>query len=106
MHTLFVTASQSAACNRLHQLGERLARWLLMSSDGIGSNHIALTQEYLAAMLGVRRAGVTEAAVQLLSEGLIRYMRGNIEILNRDSLEQRTCECYSVVKAEFDEFLK
>ena len=105
IHTLFVVASQSAACNRLHQIGQRLSRWLLMSSDGIASNSIGLTQEYLATMLGVRRAGVTEAALQLQDEGLIQYSRGNIEILNREALEARACECYRVVKGEFDRLL-
>ena len=73
VHTLFVVASQSAACNRRHLLTERMARWLLMSSDGIGSDEVGLTHEYLAAMLGVRRSGVTEAAQTLQSDGLIDY---------------------------------
>lgn len=105
IHTLFIVASQSAACNRLHHIEQRLSRWLLMSSDGIGSNQLGLTQEYLAAMLGVRRAGVTEAAIQLQNEGRIRYKRGAIEIIDRDSLEQRACECYGVVKAQFEKLL-
>ena len=105
IHTLFVVASQSAACNRLHQIDRRLSRWLMMSSDGIGSDSIGLTQEYLATMLGVRRAGVTEAALLLQDEGLIQYGRGKIEILNRAALEARACECYGVVKAEFDRLL-
>jgi hypothetical protein len=105
IHTLFIVASQSAACNRLHQIEQRLSRWLLMSSDGIGSNQLGLTQEYLAAMLGVRRPGVTEAAIQLQNEGRIRYKRGAIEILDRESLEQRACECYGSVKAQFEQLL-
>lgn len=105
MHTLFVIASQSAACNRLHNVEQRLSRWLLMSSDGIGSKQIGLTQEYLAGMLGVRRAGVTEAAIQLQDEGLIRYARGSIEIVDRESLEWRACECYGVVKEEYERLL-
>lgn len=105
IHALFVVASQSAACNRLHQIEQRLSRWLLMSSDGVGSNSIGLTQEYLATMLGVRRAGVTEAALRLQDEGLIQYRRGQIEILNRGALESRTCECYRVVREEFDRLL-
>ena len=105
INTLFIAASQSAACNRLHQIEQRLSRWLLMSSDGIGSNQLGLTQEYLAAMLGVRRPGVTEAALQLQDEGGIRYSRGVIEIIDRDSLEQRACECYGVVKAQFEQLL-
>lgn len=105
IHTLFIVASQSAACNRLHQIEQRLSRWLLMSSDGINSHQLDLTQEYLATMLGVRRAGVTEAAIQLQHEGRIQYGRGNIEIVDRESLEQRACECYRVVKAQFDQLL-
>ena len=105
LHTLFVVASQSAACNRLHQIGQRLSRWLLMSSDGIDSDNIGLTQEYLATMLGVRRAGVTEAALGLQGEGLIRYSRRDIEIVDRRALEARACECYVVVKREFDRLL-
>ena len=102
VHTLFVVASQSAACNRRHDIGARLARWLLMSSDGIGSNEIALTQEFLATMLGVRRAGVTEAAARLQNQGWIRYSRGFVEILDRPALETATCECYHVVRREYE----
>ena len=105
IHTLFVVASQSAACNRLHIIERRLSRWLMMSSDGIGSNSVGLTQEYLATMLGVRRAGVTEAALGLQEEGLIKYNRGLIEILDRSALEARACECYRVVKEQFDRLL-
>ena len=105
INTLFIAASQSAACNRLHQIEQRLSRWLLMSSDGIGSDQLGLTQEYLAAMLGVRRAGVTEAAIQLQNEGRIRYSRGAIQIIDREALQERACECYGVVKAEFDQLL-
>ena len=105
LHTLFVIASQSAACNRLHSLDQRLSRWLLMSSDGIRSQRLALTQEYLAGMLGVRRAGVTEAALKLQDDGLIRYTRGNIEITDRNGLEQRACECYAAVKQEYERLL-
>ncbi|HKY06234.1 MAG TPA: Crp/Fnr family transcriptional regulator [Blastocatellia bacterium] len=105
IHTLFVVASQSAACNRRHQIRQRLCRWLLMSSDGVGSNQINLTQEYLAAMLGVRRSGVTEAALELQGKGLIRYHRGRVEILERKKLEAMACECYYLVKNEFDRLL-
>lgn len=105
MHTLFVVASQSAACNRLHNLEQRMSRWLLMSSDGIASDEVALTHEYLAAMLGVRRAGVTEGALKLQRDGLIRYSRGKIEILERKALELRACECYLVVKEEYERLL-
>ncbi len=102
IHTIIVIGSQSAACNRLHHLEARLCRWLLMSSDGVGSTQLPLTQEFLATMLGVRRAGVTEAATQLQSKGLIRYQRGYIQIIDTKSLETAACECYGIVKAEYD----
>jgi CRP-like cAMP-binding protein len=102
VHTLFVVASQSTACNRKHGVEARLARWLLMSSDGIGSNQVAITQEFLAVMLGVRRSGVTEAALKLQATELIRYSRGLVEITNRPGLEAATCECYHVVKREYE----
>ncbi|AFZ19062.1 Crp/Fnr family transcriptional regulator [Allocoleopsis franciscana] len=101
IHITIVTGSQTAACNRLHHIGARLCRWLLMSSDGVGSEELALTQEFLATMLGVRRAGVSEAASQLQDQGLIRYQRGRIQIVDRKSLEASACECYKVVKAEY-----
>ena len=102
VHALFVVASQSAACNGHHQIAERCARWILMSSDGIGSDEVALTHEFLAAMLGVRRPGVTEAAVKLQEQGLINYRRGSIRIVDRAGLEDAACECYHAVKDEFD----
>jgi CRP-like cAMP-binding protein len=102
IHTVIVTGSHSAACNRLHRLEERLCRWLLMSSDGVGSDEVALTHEYLAVMLGVRRAGVTEAAVKLKGAGLITYKRGDIQILDRGRLEAQSCECYARTKAEYE----
>jgi CRP-like cAMP-binding protein len=102
IHTVIVNGSHSAACNRLHNLEERLARWLLMSSDGIGSDEVALTHEYLAVMLGVRRAGVTEGAVKLKEAGLITYKRGDIKILDRARLEAAACECYGRAKAEYE----
>lgn len=105
VHTLFVYASQSAACNRRHQVEVRLARWLLMSSDGVGSDELALTHEFLATMLGVRRAGVTQGALYLKEAGLIKYMRGHIRILDRERLEAVTCECYHRVKDEFKRLL-
>lgn len=105
IHTLFVVASQSAACNRRHRVEARLCRWLLMSSDGVNSNEIGLTQEFLSTMLGVRRAGVTEAALTLQEAGLIDYTRGRIRILNRERLEATTCECYHMVKDEYDRLL-
>jgi CRP-like cAMP-binding protein len=105
VNTLFIVASQSAACNRRHQVDGRLARWLLMSSDGIGSDDIGITQEYLAAMLGVRRAGVTEAALELQERGLIHYRRGFVSITKRRDLEDVACECYHIVRDEFDRML-
>jgi CRP-like cAMP-binding protein len=102
VHTLFVVASQSAACNRRHALEARLARWLLMSSDGIGSNEVGITQEFLAAMLGVRRAGVTEGAVKLQNAGWIASGRGVVEILDRPALESAACECYHMVRQEYE----
>jgi CRP-like cAMP-binding protein len=92
---------QSAACNGLHSVDQRCARWLLMSQDRVG-DVIALTQEYLASMLGVRRSSVTEVANRLQAQGLIKYARGRITILDRAGLEALSCECYPVVKASFD----
>jgi CRP-like cAMP-binding protein len=102
MHTVIVTGSQSTACNALHKVEVRLCRWLLMSSDGIGSDEVGLTHEFLATMLGVRRAGVTEAAGKLQDQGLIRYRRGNVSILDRQRLEETACECYQATKDEYD----
>lgn len=102
VHTLFMVASQSAACNRRHSVEERLARWLLMSSDGIDSDQVAITQEFLGAMLGVRRAGVTEAALKLQNAGWITYRRGFVEILDRPALENAACECYQMVRQEYE----
>ena len=102
VHTLFVVASQSAACIRRHVVQARLARWLLMSSDGVGSSDVAITHEYLGVMLGVRRAGVTEAIGKLEDVGLIRGRRGGVVILDRPGLEAAACECYRVVKSELD----
>jgi CRP-like cAMP-binding protein len=102
MHTMLLQISQTAVCNRLHRGEERLARWLLMSSDRSRSHALPLTQEFLALMLGTRRAGVTEAAIKLQGEGLIKYTRGNIQIKDRDGLEETACDCYKVIKAEFD----
>lgn len=102
IHTVIVVGSQSVACNRLHHIEARLARWLLMSSDGVGSDEVNLTHEYLAVMLGVRRAGVSEAAAKLQEKNLIRYNRGNVLILDRESLEAAACECYHVVREEYE----
>jgi len=102
---LYALASQNAACNRLHQLDERLARWLLLVCDRVGSNELLLTQQFISKMLGVRRAGVTEAANRLQLAGLIRYNRGRITILNRQKLEAASCSCYGIVKREYARLL-
>jgi CRP-like cAMP-binding protein len=102
---LYALTLQNAACNRLHQLDERLARWLLLACDRVGSNELQLTQEFISQMLGVRRAGVTEAANRLQSAGLIRYIRGRITILNRQGLEVASCPCYGIIKGEYDRLL-
>jgi CRP-like cAMP-binding protein len=99
---LLLQTSQIAACNRLHTIGERLARWLLMSQDRCRCDDLPFTQEFLAMMLGIRRAGVTEAALILQAEEYINYRRGQVKILDRAGLEDFTCECYRIVKDEFD----
>lgn len=96
---------QTAACNRRHGIEERLARWLLMTLDRSESDALPLTQEFLASMLGVRRAGVTEAAGNLQKAGVIRYANGHVTILNRLALETASCECYLIVKAQFHRML-
>jgi CRP-like cAMP-binding protein len=100
--SFLLMTSQVAACNRAHTVGERLARWLLMTYDRCVSTELPLTHEFIAMMLGVRRAGVTEAAVILQTEGLITYRRGHITIEDRQGLEEFACECYQIIKAEFD----
>jgi CRP-like cAMP-binding protein len=97
--------SQTAACNRFHLAEERLARWLLQSQDALQSPHLDLTQDFLSSMLGTRRASVTLAAGRLQQAGLIRYSRGHIEILDREGLESTACECYEVVRAEYERLL-
>ena len=102
---LITQMAQTAVCNRHHSLDQQLCRWLLLSLDRLHSNEIVMTQELIANMLGVRREGVTEAAGNLQQAGLIRYRRGHITVLDRARLEQRTCECYAVVKREYDRLL-
>ncbi len=102
---LFTQVTQTAACNRLHKIEERLARWLLTVSDRVQSDTFVLTQEFIAQMLGCRRSGVTEAAGILSRTGMISYKRGNINILNRKDLEMKSCECYSVIKNEYARLL-
>ena len=102
---LLTQMAQTAVCNRHHSVDQQLSRWLLLSLDRLSSNELTMTQELIANMLGVRREGVTEAAGKLQSAGLIRYSRGRITVVDRPGLEARTCECYRVVKAEFDRLL-
>ncbi|WP_341675292.1 Crp/Fnr family transcriptional regulator [Niveibacterium sp. SC-1] len=102
---LITQMAQTAVCNRHHSLDQQLCRWLLLSLDRLPSNRLAMTQELMANMLGVRREGVTEAAGNLQKAGLIEYHRGQITVLDRTGLEARTCECYAVVKKEFDRLL-
>jgi CRP-like cAMP-binding protein len=102
---LITQMSQTAVCNRLHTLDQQLCRWLLLSLDRLQGNELVMTQELIANMLGVRRQGVTEAALKLQEVDLIRYARGRIAVLDRKGLERRTCECYAVVKNEYDRLL-
>src|SRR6266480_3711427 len=102
---LITQMSQTAVCNRHHSVDQQLCRWLLLSLDRLASNELAMTQELIANMLGVRREGVTEAAGKLQDAGLIRYRRGRITVLDRPGLEARSCECYQVVKKELDRLL-
>jgi CRP-like cAMP-binding protein len=102
---LITQMSQTAVCNRHHSLDQQLCRWLLLSLDRLCSPHLMMTQELIANMLGVRREGVTEAAGRLQKAGLIRYQRGHITVLDREGLERRSCECYGVVKTEYERLL-
>lgn len=96
---------QTAACNRHHSLDQQLCRWLLLSLDRLEGSELAMTQELIANMLGISHEGVTEAALKLQEAGLIRYAQGQITVLDRPGLEQRSCECYAVVKNECDRLL-
>jgi CRP-like cAMP-binding protein len=102
---LITQMAQTAVCNRHHSLDQQLCRWLLLSLDRLQGDELVMTQELIANMLGVRREGVTEGALKLQNEGLIRYARGRITVLDRAGLEKRTCECYAVVKREYDRLL-
>lgn len=102
---LITQMTQTAVCNRHHSLDQQLCRWLLLSLDRLSDHHLVMTQELIANMLGVRREGVTKAAGQLQKAGLIGYTRGKIEVFDRVGLEERTCECYDVVKKEYDRLL-
>jgi len=102
---LITQMAQTAVCNRHHSVDQQLCRWLLLSLDRLSGNELIMTQELIANMLGVRREGVTEAAGKLHRAGLIDYSRGHIKVLDRPGLEARVCECYQVVKSEFDRLL-
>jgi len=102
---LITQMAQTAACNRHHSLDQRLCRWLLLSLDRIRSEELMMTRDLIANMLGVRREGVSDAAMSLQKAGLIQYKRGHITVLDRKGLEKRTCECYAVVKREYDRLL-
>ena len=105
IQALITQTSQTAACNRHHSVDQQLCRWLLLSLDRLNGNELVMTQELIADMLGVRREAVTEAALRLQRSGLIHYSRGHIAVLDRPGLEARVCECYRVVKKEFDRLL-
>ncbi|WP_409525263.1 Crp/Fnr family transcriptional regulator [Nitrincola sp. MINF-07-Sa-05] len=103
--SLITQMAQTAVCNRHHSIDQQLCRWILMSLDRLPDNHLSMTQELIASMLGVRREGVTEAAGQLQKLGVIHYKRGNITVLDRPRLEKLCCECYEVVRRETDRLL-
>jgi CRP-like cAMP-binding protein len=102
---LITQMAQTAVCNRHHTLDQQLCRWLLLSLDRLEGNELYMTQELIANMLGVRRESVTESASKLQKAGLVRYSRGHIRVLDRPGLEKRSCECYAVVKKEYDRLL-
>lgn len=102
---LITQMAQTAVCNRHHSVEQQLCRWLLLSLDRLSTSELTMTQELIANMLGVRREGVTEAAGNLQRAGVIRYSRGRITVLDREQLEQDVCECYAVVKKEFERLL-
>lgn len=102
---LITQMTQTAVCNRHHSVEQQLCRWLLLSLDRLSNDELHMTQELIADMLGVRREGVTEAAGKLQRAGLIEYRRGHIKVMDRPGLERRVCECYQVVKTEFDRLL-
>jgi len=99
---LITQISQTAVCNRLHSVDQQLCRWLLLSHDRLPSNRLIMTQDLIANMLGVRREGITHAAKRLQKAGYIKYVRGDMTILNRKGLEAEVCECYQVVRSEYD----
>jgi CRP-like cAMP-binding protein len=99
---MMVQIAQNVVCNSTHSSRQRAARWLLMTHDRVGRDDFELTQEFLAQMLGVRRATVSEVAQWLQSKGMIRFVRGQITLVDRNALVETSCPCYSIVKAEFD----
>lgn len=101
-HAFLAQVAQATACNSLHPVGKRLCRWLLMVQGRVGTDHFPLTHEFLAALLGVRRASVTEAAQGLQRAGLVRYRRGELTVLDRRGLESASCNCHRVIQAELD----
>ena len=102
MHSVLTQISQSAACNQFHRIDERLARWLLMTSDRMHSNSFRITQEFLSNMLGVRREGVNKAAGLLQERELVSYAHGQLKIRNRRGLERTACKCYEIIKREYE----
>jgi CRP-like cAMP-binding protein len=104
-YALFVQVSQGTACNRAHAVEQRCARWLLQTHDRVRGNAFDLTQEFLAHMLGERRATVNQVASMLQHRGLIRYTRGHIEVTDRDGLEAAACPCYRFVRDEYERIL-
>ncbi len=104
-HVLLTQIAQSVVCNRFHTIEKRLCRWLLIARDRVKANNLHLTQEIIAHMLGISRTGVTMAAVSLQRAGLIRYSRGRIEILNARAMESTACECYQIVREEFERYI-
>jgi CRP-like cAMP-binding protein len=102
MHALLTQVAQTAACNRRHSLSKQLCRWLLIEVDRVESDELSVTQQLIADMLGVRREGITEAAGKLHNDGLIHHSRGHIRVLDRKGLEARACECYGLLKREFE----
>ena len=102
LHFLMVQATQTALCNRIHMVDQRLSRWLLLVRDRVHTNELTITHEFIADMLGVRRAGVTEALGELREAGMIDTSRGLVTIIDPVALEDRSCECYSVVRDRFN----
>ena len=105
-NVMFTQVAQTAACNRVHSVEQRLARWLLLTHDRVSGDELGLTQEFISRMLGVRRAGVSVAANNLRQSGLIEYRRGNVIVVDRKGLEGQSCECYETVKREYDRYLQ